>query len=484
MNSTKKQLISGITYIAISKYTGIVVSLVVTGILSRLIVPEDFGVVAVATVIISFFSIFSDVGIAPAIIQNKKLTTDNLSDIFCFTIFIGLILTICFFFASWPIASYYDNVQLRTICKILSINLFFVTVNIVPNALFYKNKQFKFLAIRNLTIQLVSGIIAVIAALKGLGLYALLINPIISSVSIFIIGFRKYPQKIRWTLGISSVKIIFVYSAYQFLFNIINYFSRNLDKLLMGKYLSMKSLGYYEKSYRFMMLPLQNITHVISPVLHPVFSDLQDDLKKLSGSYLKIISLLSFIGFPLSIFLFFSAREIMLLILGMQWTASVPVFQILSLSVGIQIILSTSGPIFQAANDTRMLFVSGLLSSILNVASILIGIFVFKTTIAVAWGLCISFTINFIQCYVLMYRFTFKLNMLPFWRQLVSPLILSSILFMILFLINKYTINWTMWSSLIFKGIFFIIPSIVYMQFFYKEYNIFKIIHSLIRKIK
>lgn len=90
MASIQKELASGIIYTAISKYSGIIISLAVAGVLARLIDPEEFGVVAIATVIISFFSIFSDLGIAPAIIQNKHLTEDKLNDIFSFTLWTGI----------------------------------------------------------------------------------------------------------------------------------------------------------------------------------------------------------------------------------------------------------------------------------------------------------------------------------------------------------------------------------------------------------
>ena len=113
-----------------------------------------------------------------------------------------------------------------------------------------------------------------------------------------------------------------------------------------------------------MMLPLQNITHVISPVMHPIFADFQNDLSRLSDSYNKVVRFLAFIGFPLSVLLWFCSREIILIIFGEQWMPSVPVFQILSISVGIQVILSTSGSIFQAANDTKkFIYLWGILYS-------------------------------------------------------------------------------------------------------------------------
>ena len=477
MTSLKKELLSGVFYTAIAKYSGILISLVIAGILARLIAPEEFGVIAIATVIISFFSIFSDLGIGAAIIQNKTLTKGELSQIFSFTIWTGVLLTFLFFLCSWPISWYYKHDHsLLIICQILSINLFFASANIVPNALLYKNKAFRFIAWRSLGIQITGGSIAIIAALKGVGLYALVINPILSSILLYIISYHKYPQSLKFTWGIKALQKIFSFSAYQFLFNVINYFSRNLDKLLIGKYMGMSHLGYYEKSYRLMMLPLQNITHVITPVMHPIFSDYQNNLIRLSVAYEKIIRLLAFIGLPLSVFLWFSAREITLIIFGSQWIPSIAIFQILSISVGIQIIMASSGSIFQASNDTKSLFICGIFSSILNVAGILIGIFVFKTLEAVAWCITFTFCINFIQCYWQMYTITFHRNLKSFTRQILSPLILSVILLFVLLVLSPLFNN-SLIINLLLKSIISITVSLLYIQLT-GEYDLIKKIRS------
>ena len=453
--SIKKQLVSGVFYTAISKYAGIFISLIVSAILARLLSPDEFGVVAVATVIITFFGIFTDLGISPAIIQNKELTDKDLSNIFSFTIVGGILLSVLFFLSSWLIGNYYKNETLIIICQFLSINLLFSALNIVPNALLYKDRMFKYIAVRSLAVQFIGGILSVIAALAHAGLYALIINPIFSSIFIFIISYRKKPQLICFTPGLESIKKILSFSSYQFLFNVINYFSRNLDKLLIGRYMGMGELGYYEKSYRLMMLPLQNITHVISPVMHPVFSEMQADLSKLATSYERIIRILAFIGFPLSILLYFTSTEITLILFGDQWLKSIAPFQILALSVGFQIIMSTSGSIFQAANDTKSMFICGLFSATLTVISLLIGIFVFNTLEAVSWSICIAFTINFIQCYWLMYRVTFNRSTHYFIKGLTKPLILSLILVAVLYLFSLINIRLNMYLSFLIKiGLF------------------------------
>lgn len=426
MTSIRKELISGVFYTSVAKYTGIVVTLVVTGVLARLFTPEEFGVVNIATVIITFFAIFSDLGIGPAVIQHKNLNHRDLSGIFSLTIWSGLVMAMLFFAGSELIASFYDGSEtLRNICRILSANLLFATVNIVPNALVLRDKRFRFAAVRSLSVQIVGGTAAIVAAYSGAGIYALTINPVFSSLMLLAINFRAYPLSLRLRPGREAISKVFSFSAYQFCFQLINYFSRNLDKLLMGRYMSLSQLGYYDKSYRLMMLPLQNITFVISPVMHPIFSQMQNELHKMAAAYLKVIRLLAFVGFPLSVVLYFTAQELILIIFGAQWEPSIPVFRILALSVGIQIIASTSGSIFQAANATRMLFFCGLFSATVNTVAICSGIFYFGTMEAVAWCICLSFAASFIQCYYALFRLTLHIPWGPFWRSLLSPLTLS-----------------------------------------------------------
>ena len=426
--SVRRELASGVFYTSIAKYAGIVVTLVVTGILSRLFTPEQFGVVNIATVVIAFFAIFSDLGIGPAVIQHKDLDRHDLGEIFSLSVWSGAVMALLFFAAAGTIASLYGDSQvLRNVLRILALNLFFAAANIVPNALILKEKRFRFAAMRSLTVQIAGGTAAIAAAYAGAGIYALTINPVFSSLMLLAINYRQNPLPLRLRPGRKALGKVFSFSAYQFSFQLINYFSRNLDKLLMGRYMSLSQLGYYDKSYRLMMLPLQNIAYVISPVMHPIFSEMQHDLKQLGASYLKVVRLLAFIGLPLSAVLFFTAQELVLIIFGDQWEPSVPVFRILALSVGIQIVMSTSGSIFQAANATRMLFLCGVFSAALNVAAICTGIFAFGTTEAVAWCICASFAVNFVQCYHALFCLTLRTGWRPFWQNFLSPLLLTAL---------------------------------------------------------
>ena len=441
MATIKQQMLSGVFYTAIAKYSGIIISLIVMAILARLLSPDDFGIVAIATVFINFFNIFTNIGISSAIVQNKELTLQDINNIYMFTLWIGVALSILFFLSTGFIVDYYQDDRLSPICQLLSVNLFFSSAGIVPNTLFYKDKNFKFIAWRTLIIQIVVGILAIIAAWAGASLYTLLIQPILSSALIYFISLKKYPQKFLWTWGINSLKKIWVYSIYQFLFSVMSYFIRNFDKILIGKYIGMSPLGYYEKSYRLMSLPIQNITYVITPVLHPILSDYQKRKEKLATINERMVHLLAFIGFPLSILLFFCGRELMLFIFGSQWEPSIPAFQILSLSVGLQIVMSSSGSFFQSSNDTRGLFICGVFTAFVTCTGFLVCILFFCTLEAFAYSMLLSYFLSFIQCYWQLYRYQFRRNIKYLYKQLTSPLLITLLVGGLLYVMEKIKVN-------------------------------------------
>jgi PST family polysaccharide transporter len=463
--SLKTQFISSTIYVAITKYSSILIGLIIAAILSRLLTPDDFGTVAIVSVLTGFFNLLGELGVGTAVIQKKNLSKQDINVIFSFTILVGLILALIFFSLSSVVSFFYGQSVLKNICRLFSVNILLGCVNIVPNALLLKEKQFKFLMFRQLSIQLICGILGILSALIGWGIYALLVHSILSVVLTFFVNYIHYPIKIA-IINISSLKKIASYSMYQFLFGFINYFSRNLDKLLIGKFLSPAALGYYAKSYHLMLLPVNNLTRVLTPAIQPFFSDFQDDKQKIYNFYLKIVHLLALIGLPLSVFLHFSAEELILIVFGNQWINSVPVFEILAWSTGIQIILASSSSIFQAANNTKKLFLSGVLSAIMMVTAICVGIFVFNDLEAVAYILLCAFFINFFQSYYILIKMTLQQSMILFFKQLFIPFLLAICVFVFEFLFLKYIKIENLYASLGLKTMIFcvIFLSVCYIK--------------------
>lgn len=437
MSDIKNAMIKGLAWSAIEKYSVFLVSLIVSMVLARLLAPKDFGVVAIATVIINFLSIFSTMGIGPAIIQRKNLSNDDINNIFSFSVIISLILTLIFFASSWLIAHYYSEAQLITICHVLCINLFFGGINMVPSALMAKKRRFKEIAIRTVVLQILTGAIAVYAAYNGFGVYSLLISPTVTSIAMMFYNCHFYPVKFKINIDIKIIKSIFSYSSYQFGFEFINYFSRNLDKLIIGKYISANALGYYDKSYRLMQLPAGQLTGVINPVLQPIMSTLQDDMTQMAQKYNKIIKFIGCISFPLSIFLYFSGDEIITLFYGDNWQFSVRSFQILALSLPTQMILSTSGGIWQSCNATKHLFWVGFINTLVTVTGFVLACVFYRTIESVAFAWTVTSILNFFTTYIIMYHSILNNSFFQMLKVLLVPFLCLVVTTLLLYVLGQ-----------------------------------------------
>ena len=471
MTSLKKEITSGVFYIAISRYSGIILNIFISAILARLVPPSDFGLIAIVNVVMTFFYILSDIGLSPAIVQKKELTKYDLDHIFSFTFYMGLVLTIVFFICAWPLAYLYNEPQVVSVAQLMSIVLLFNCIKIVPIALLTKAKRFKFQSFTGLSVGFFTSIISVSAAYMGFGVYALILSGIISNLLILIIFYFQNPLHLYLRIDLTPFKKIFSYSAFVFLFNSINYFSRNLDKLLVGKYLNLTSLAYYEKSYNLMMMPLQNITFVITPVLHPIFSEFQNDLKFVADKYLKLLVILAYISFPLSAYIYFVAPELIQIIYGPKWLPAITPFKILALTLGQQILISTTGSIFQAVNSTKLFFIGGCICAFLMITSFFISLSIWGTITALAWGFLIAQTLNSFQTYYLVFKILLHSSIKKMIIDLSKPLLSGIILFIILFLFSKNVTIGNLFASLIIKSLISILVWTIYMQFI-SEYGV------------
>lgn len=476
-NNIKQELLRGVFWSATEKYSGLLVSLVVSMILARMLGPKEYGVVAIATVFIAFLQMFCTMGIGPAIIQRKDLKDNELNSIFTFSLSVGAILAVLFFCSSWVIALFYDNQLLVPVCQILSIQLLAASANMVPSALMTRDKRFKEIAKRTLTLQILTGVVSVLAAFKGAGVYALLISPVVTSIGIFLWNRKYYKVSIDWTYNLEPIKKIFSFSSYQFLFNFVNYFSRNLDKLIIGRWMSVDALGIYEKSYRLMQLPLQNITGVINPVMQPVLRDISEDREELATKYAKIVKFIATLSFPTGVILAGMSYEVIRFFYGDQWDAAIPVFGILALSLPLQMILSTSGSMFMVCNDTKAQFWVGIRNTVTTVIGFLIAVYFWNTIEAMAWAWTITLFINFMCSYYIMYRYVFHVSILPFVKELVTPTAIAILLYTALLFLNQYNYGEWLIVSIIIKGTLSILLALGLVQAM-GQYNILNVIKT------
>lgn len=427
INSTREAIKTGVFITFVEKYSNVVIQIATTAILARILSPNEFGVIAVVMVFVIFFGLLTEMGIGPAIIQRQDLDVADISIIFNFTFAIGFIFSILFYLTANWIAIFYNDQIYITIVHYLSIVVLFSTLSIVPRAMLVKNKMFDTLAKINISINLFASVIAIFLAHIGFSYYAILIRAIFSSIFIFITMFFVSGLKINKTLRLDVLKKIYKFAMYQFAFNFINYFTRNLDNLLIGKYFGTQLLGLYDKAYTLMLLPVNNLTHVLTPVLQTSLAKYQDDYVFVYDTYLKLVKILALLGVPISVIFYFNAYELIYLFFGEQWLGVVSVFKILSVSIWIQVILSSSGSIFQVVNRTDLLFLSGIISMFIILPMLIIGM-TFGNLESIASSLIWAFLFNFVQTYYFLIIKALKADIWAFCKVLIKPVMTGLIM--------------------------------------------------------
>jgi PST family polysaccharide transporter len=382
-------------------------------ILARIISPEEYGIVAVLIVFMNFFNLFADMGIGISVIQHPEMNEENHGILFSFSIFLGVSLLILMCALAYPISVLYSNEEYIKMFPLISIAALFNSLNIIPNALLIRDKKFNIIAMRTILCAVGPGIVAVGLALAGFGPYALIIQSISSSIFLFIWNYTKYPIKpVRHS--ISRVETLLgKYSGFQFIFNIINYFTRNLDNLVIGAIMGNAALGYYDKAYRLTLYPNQLFTSVITGVLHPYVRDYKNNYNELTAKLEKILKITSIIGIFIMIVCYWCSSEIILILFGSNWTQAAGLFKILSISIWAQMLSSFAGSVFLGIGRTDQTFKCGIINLVLIVIAIILGV-VNNSLQIVSIGVGIAYNIIFVSTYYILVSGTMNSNFISF----------------------------------------------------------------------
>jgi len=461
MNNSFK---NGMFFTAIGQYSNVLIQLLINVVLSRLIPVEEFGVVATVQVFLVFFQLLVTAGMGPAIIQNRNLSEKDYGILFNYTIPFSIILAVIFGSFGYIVAQVYNNSIYINLFWCMSVIVLSEGMNVVPTAILNKELRFKTLNMRLLFCNVIGAIFGILAAVAGFGVYALIISAAFPAIATLIANFAVVRIQYTKSFDPRPLKEIWGFARNQLGFTILNYFSRNSDNLFIGKFLGPIPLANYQKSYQLITMPNTVFLGIISPVLQPVLSKHQDDVKLIRETFMSIVHILALLAFPLTSFMVMNSSEIVLFLFGSRWEGAIAPFTILAFSTWAQMLTSATGSIFMARNHSRTLFYTGCVSTILIVSCTLIGIGFGKITM-VALFICIGYIINFITSYgILLYK-VLESSFKELLKVLISPFILGLISFMVLWGANEVLSFSNNFLSLLVKGVVWLLFLIIYLFF-------------------
>jgi PST family polysaccharide transporter len=343
-------------------------------ILSRLLTPEDYGIVAMVTAITGFVNLFRELGLSSATVQSQKITQDQISSLFWINAGLGLLITVIIAAMGPFLALFYKKPQLALVAVGISFTSFFSSLGTQHAALLSRQMRFGTMAIIRVSAILVGLLTAVVVALSGGTYWALVWSSVVTSLWAtggfwLASGFR--PGRFKRKTG---VRPMVRFGANIAGFDLVNYFHRNMDNILIGRFWGAAQLGLYSKAYALLMLPMSNLRYPLSRVAFPVLSRLQNDPAKFRDYFLKYCSLLSFITMPLVAFLYACSGHIIRVLLGPRWVGAAELFSILALVAFIQPPAQLRSTVLSALGRGGRLFKWGLYNAIATVASFFCGI--------------------------------------------------------------------------------------------------------------
>lgn len=457
-----KKLKEGFTFTAIGTYSNFLIQIIVQAILSRVLSPKEYGVVAIMQVFIVFFAMLVEAGMGPAIIQNKMLTKEDNMSLFNFSAIFAIIIAVIFGLFGILLSRIYMNPSYTYLTWIQAISILFNGLNIVPTALLNKRKEFKSVNFSAVIGSLFAGGIGVTMACWGFGVYALIVSAITAAFVSFCLN--RYFADIWFTRRWRKAPLASIWkvSRDQFGSNFINYFSNNSDNILVGKFMGDTALANYNKSFQLLTLPTTLLLSIVNPVLQPVLSEYQDDVKTIRNTYYRIIHLLALIGIPLSIFLSMSAKQIIFFFFGSQWGGAVVPFSYLALIVWCQMTSYSNGAIWQSRNQTNFFLFSSIINTFILVFSIIGGILLGGIN---SLALCVAIG-NFVSFFWKFYYITKKSlddSLINLLKNFINPFILGIFTFVGLHL-ESFIDPINVFFSLIIRSLVVIIIMISYIM--------------------
>lgn len=324
-------------------------------VLARLLTPHDYGVVGLITIFIALSNVFIDSGFANGLIRKTARTEKDLSTAFYFNVIIGLLAYGLLFLCSPLIAGYFDEPLLVPLVKIAGLNVLLNSLCIVQTALLTANLNIRLQTIINVCAQLPAGIIAIVLAYCGFGVYALALQTVISAgMKVAMLWyFAKWRPKERFDKA--SFKYLWGFGSKLLGANLIGTFFNQIYSVLIGKYIGKDELGYFSKSSHLNSNVDSVSTGIIQKVALPVLAKYQNDKDVLCNKFRETMCLLVMIEAPLSAFFCFSANDIVLLLWTEKWIQSAVLFQFLIVGTMFNPIGQLSLSLMQVVGRTSLI---------------------------------------------------------------------------------------------------------------------------------
>lgn len=370
-----------------------VVSTAATILLARLLAPQDYGLIGMVAILTSFLGMFQYLGLSTATIKWSKLNHQQVSTLFWMNMGLSAAIMLVALAGAPLLAWFYKEPRLIGITAGYAVTIFLTGLTIQHEAILMRQMRFTAVAIIEISAMCVGLCAAVIAAWRGAGYWALVLNQFVLAI-VTIIGLWT---ACKWRPGLpgrgNDVRSLISYGGNLTGFNVMNFLSKNLDNALIGKFWGAYQLGVYSRAYQLLLMPMAQINSPLVSVAVPALSRLSDSPERYRNAYLRVLEKVAMVTMPGVIFMIATSDWLVLFLLGPQWRDTGRIFMLLGVAAMIQPVTRTVLWLFTTQGRTRELFKWGFISSAIGVVSIVAGLPWGATGVAAAYAaadLCLT----------------------------------------------------------------------------------------------
>lgn len=323
-------------------------------VLARLLIPEDFGVVAAATVVISFSQVFADAGLAKALIQRQDKVEESANVVFWLNLGIGLAIATLIIVGAPFIAGFFHDARIAPVVQVQSLQIPLAAFSSTHTALLQKALSFKPLFWVRLVTTAVPGLASIPLAIHGMGYWALVVGTLLGQAAQTTVLWKCSPWRPRWGLDRSRLFELIAFGKWAMLSGLLGWFYGWMDAIVVGHYLGPHEMGLYRTGSTFVTMVFGLIFSPLLPVLYSAFSQLQHDSTKIGNSLLLTIKGIGIVAFPVSAGLIWMRRPIEQLIFRDEWAGIGIVVAILALAQGLAWLVGSNGEAYRGAGKPHL----------------------------------------------------------------------------------------------------------------------------------
>ncbi len=403
-----------------------IVALGTSVLLARLLSPEDFGVFALTFFAAQVAQMFSDFGVGSAIVQKRDTSEPVLSTCFWLNIFGAVTCAIVLISLGPFLADYFRQPAIAPLTMAIALNLLINGAMVIPQSILMLKMDFPSLAKAQVIGSVIASATAISVAAAGAGVWALAAQPIAGSLTTLILCTKWSGWQVRAVFRYESIRHMVGFSMHLLGFTIIGFLARQVHVVVIGRMLGSAPLGIFNMVSSVTYLPIFQVSAVVVRVLFPTLANLQDDPQRLRTVYLKAVSAIAALTFPMMVGVAAVADDLVAVVFGSAWSNMTPILRIVCWATLVQSVATTAGTVLMSTGNTRAAFH--------NTVGFLVAMIIAQL-IGVQWGLigaAIAFAIVSIASYFALIISALARISMPikyFLRAIFGPLAASLVMF-------------------------------------------------------